>query len=113
MREKRRYNGALRILVVFWGRASQPANQGGGGGGGFPKPPNHPAAARRSSIALWNNFLMGCIMVLAHFVFFVLCNPLYARYFKVAADLSVYKRISNFFAISSVLHSVFFLARCM
>ena len=31
MREKRRYNGALRILTVFQGRASQPASQGGGG----------------------------------------------------------------------------------
>ena len=50
MREKRRYNGALRILAVFRGRASQPASQGGvGRGGGFPKPPSHPAAARRSS----------------------------------------------------------------
>ena len=51
MREKRRYNGALRILAVFRGRASQPASQpgGGGGGGGVPKPPSHPAAARRSS----------------------------------------------------------------
>ena len=36
MREKRRFNGALRILSVFQGRASQPASQGGGGrGGGF------------------------------------------------------------------------------
>ena len=35
MREKRRYNGALRILAVFRGRASQPASQGGGRGGGF------------------------------------------------------------------------------
>ena len=36
MCEKRRYNGALRILAVFQGRASQPAGQGGGGrGGGF------------------------------------------------------------------------------
>ena len=50
MREKRRFNGTLRILSVFQGRASQPASQGGGGGGGgFPKPPSHPAAARRSS----------------------------------------------------------------
>ena len=50
MREKRRFNGALRILSVFQGRASQPASRGGGGeGGGFPKPPSHPAAARRSS----------------------------------------------------------------
>ena len=47
MCEKRRYNGALRILAVFRGRASQPAR--GGEGGGFPKPPSHPAAARRSS----------------------------------------------------------------
>ena len=31
MREKTRYNGALRILTVFRGRASQPASQGGGG----------------------------------------------------------------------------------
>ena len=38
MREKRRFNGALRILSVFHGRASQPTSQwggGGGGGGGF------------------------------------------------------------------------------
>ena len=49
MREKRRYNGALRILAVFQGRASQLV--GGGRGGGFPKPPSHPAAARRSSSA--------------------------------------------------------------
>ena len=37
MREKRRFNGTLRILSVFQGRASQPASQGGGGGrgGGF------------------------------------------------------------------------------
>ena len=35
MHEKRWYNGALRILAVFRGRASQPASQGGGEGGGF------------------------------------------------------------------------------
>ena len=33
MHEKRQYNGALRILAVFRGRAGQPASQGGGGGG--------------------------------------------------------------------------------
>ena len=32
MREKRQYRGALRILAVFRGHASQPASQGGGGG---------------------------------------------------------------------------------
>ena len=45
MREKRRYNGALRILAVFQGCPSQPPNQGGGG---VPKPPSKPAAARRT-----------------------------------------------------------------
>ena len=44
MREKRRYNGALRILTVFQGRASQPASRAGEGGG-VPKPPSYPAAA--------------------------------------------------------------------
>ena len=33
MCEKRRYNGALRTLAVFRGRATQPATQPGGGGG--------------------------------------------------------------------------------
>ena len=43
MREKRWYNGALRILAVFRGRASQPASRGVGGGRGVSKasqPPN-------------------------------------------------------------------------
>ena len=40
MREKRRFNGALRILSVFQGRASQPASQGGGGVSKASQPPS-------------------------------------------------------------------------
>ena len=43
MREKRRYNGALRILAVFRGRASQLASQGGGEGGGVSKASQPPS----------------------------------------------------------------------
>ena len=51
MREKRRYNGALRILPVFQGRAGEPTSQGGGGGY-----QSLPAAQPRLGTAPWYYF---------------------------------------------------------
>ena len=72
MHEKRRYNGALRILAVFRGRASQPASQGGGGGGFQSLPATQPrlgAAPLEWSSLVIDKFVVLCMF--ATYFFFL------------------------------------------
>ena len=61
MREKRRYNGALRILAVFRGRASQPASRGGGGRGGVSKASQPPRRSSSRCTAEGNRMMLSTL----------------------------------------------------